>query len=249
MQSVFEYLRFTSLYTLLVFAFVFPILIIAIWCVPSANRKLIMLIPFLFFIDRILAYLPNLPFMPHSGLFWQGKLLQIIWPILFIVIYRQLSFSDIGMTTKINPGSFRPILLMTLLVLLPTIIGIAHGYRHPANIEWLLFMMIMPGLSEELIFRGVFQSLLNRSFGKPWRLWGTQVGFGLILTSLIFGFEHFHFFNKAGIFDFEGPIPWYQLYFGFAIGWIRERSGSLLPCIVIHGLVDTLPVIATYVLH
>jgi uncharacterized protein len=248
MNSLFEYLRFTSLYTLLVFAFILPILIIAIWRVPLANRKLIILIPILFFIDRILAYLPSVLSIPRSGLFWQGKILQIVWPILFILIYRRLSFSDIGVTMKINPGSFRPILFMTLFILLSPIKDIAFGYHRPANIEWLLFMMIMPGLSEELIFRGVFQSLLNRSFGKPWKLWGAQIGFSIILTSLIFGIEHIPTIDKARNICFMTPIRWEPFFVGFGLGWIRERSGSLLPCIIVHGIIDTLPVIAGYLL-
>jgi len=249
MQSLFEYLRFTSLYTLLVFTFVLPFLIIALWHVPTANRKLLILVAILFFIDRILSYLPSLPFIPHNELLWQAKFLQFIWPILFILIYRHLSFSDVGVTIKIRTGSFRPILIMALVLVLLKILEIVNGFRHPGNIEWLLFMMIMPGLSEELIFRGVFQSLLDRSFGKPWRLWGAQVGFGLILTSLIFGIEHYQMINRAGIIHFNGPINIAPFYAGFALGWIRERGGSLLPCIIVHGLIDVLPVIAGYLLH
>jgi membrane protease YdiL (CAAX protease family) len=248
MQSIIEYLKFTTLYTLLVFAFVFPFFIIAIWRIPSANRKLIILIPILFFIDRILSYLPSVIFISPQGLFWQGKILQIVWPILFILIYRHLTFSDIGITSKINSGSFRPIILIALLLLFLKILEIVYGSRRPANIEWLLFMMIMPGLSEELIFRGVFQSLLNRSFGKQWNLWGAKIGFGLILTSLIFGIEHFQMVNKAGIIHFNGPLYLPPFYIGFALGWIRERSGSLLPCIIVHNLINVLPVIAGYLL-
>src|SRR5208282_4244088 len=44
--------------------------------------------------------------------------------------------------------------------------------RKKLDAEGWAFLLIMPGLAEELVFRGVYQSLLNRVFGKPWRLAG-----------------------------------------------------------------------------
>jgi len=244
MQSIFEYLKFPILYTLLIITLSSPFFAIAIWRVPSANRKLITLVALFLFIDCILAHLPSEIFISPYGLLWQGKLLQILWPILFVLVYRQISFSDIGMTMRINTGSLRPMFLMTLVVLLILVALIALGSRMPANIEYLFFMMIMPGLSEELIYRGVFQALLNRSFGKTWTLWGAQVGSGLILTALIFGFGHLLIINKVGDIHFQ-ISPWFFCW-GFVLGWIRERSGSLLPCVIVHGLIDSSLVVGGY---
>lgn len=44
----------------------------------------------------------------------------------------------------------------------------------------------MPGLAEEIVFRGVHQSLLNRAFGRPWRIANADFGWGLIITAVLF---------------------------------------------------------------
>jgi membrane protease YdiL (CAAX protease family) len=143
------------------------------------------------------------------------------------------------MAIRINPDSFWPIIFMSVVVLLPTLLVMAFSDHSTSNIETLLFQMIMPGLNEELVFRGIFQSLLNRAFGKPSVLWGAQVGFGLVLTSLLFGVVHFVSIDKVGIVHFGDVLNLLRITgVGFAFGWIRERSGSLLPCVVLHGLLN-----------
>jgi uncharacterized protein len=244
-----EYLYRSFLSTLLVLAIVSPFFLIAIWRVPSANRKLIIMAAVLLFIDNALQRTPKMLFFAGLHWPWQGKILEILWPFLFILVYRRLSFSEIGMTLKLNSGSLRPIVLIALLlVLLPTVIGVAFGGRMPANIETLLFEMTMPGIGEELVFRGVFQSLLNRAFGKPRTLLNAQVGWGLILTALLFGAVHLVTIGKTGIVHFHIGHMLSALGIGLALGWIRERGGSLLPCVILHNLNDTLIVTGSYLL-
>lgn len=249
MQPIMEYLYRAFLSTLLVLAIVFPFFLIAIWRTHSTNRKLIIMVAILLFVDNALQRIPKMLFF--AGLYWpwQGKILEILWPFLFILVYHRLSFSEIGITLKLNSGSLRGIVLMALLlVLLPTVIGIPFGGRLPANIETLLFEMTMPGIGEELVFRGVFQSLLNRAFGKPRTIWNAQVGWGLILTALLFGAMHLVSIGKTGVIHFHIGHMLSALGIGLALGWIRERGGSLLPCVVLHNLNDTLIVVGSYLL-
>jgi uncharacterized protein len=243
-----EYLYRAFLQTLLVLAIVSPFFLIAIWRVPSANRKLIIMAAVLLFVDNALQRTPKMLFFAGLHWNWQGKILGIIWFFLFILVYRRISFSEIGMTLKLNWGSSRGILLMALLSLLPTVIGIAFGNRLPANIETLLFQMTMPGIGEELVFRGVFLSLLNRVFGKTRMIWNAQVGWGLILTALLFGAVHLVSIGKAGVVHFHIATALSALGLGLALGWIRERGGSLLPCAILHNLSNTLIVIGSYLL-
>jgi membrane protease YdiL (CAAX protease family) len=242
------YLYRAFLQTLLVLAIVLPFGLIAIWRVPSANRKLIIMVAVLLFVESAFLRAPRMLFF--AGLYWnwQGKILEILWPFLFILVYHRFSFSEIGMTLKLNSGSLRPIVLMALLSLLPTVIGIAFGNRLPANIETLLFQMTMPGIGEELVFRGVLLSLLNQAFGKTKTLWNAQVGWGLILTALLFSAVHFVTISKTGAVHFHIANMLSTLGIGLALGWIRERGGSLLPCVVLHNLGNTLIVAGSYLL-
>lgn len=60
------------------------------------------------------------------------------------------------------------------------------GARKKLDAEGWAFLLIMPGLAEELVFRGVYQSLLNGVFGKPWRVADAEFGRGMIITAILF---------------------------------------------------------------
>lgn len=73
-----------------------------------------------------------------------------------------------------------------------------------------------PAVFEELAFRGLFQ-------GKMCALSGRVLG--ILITAMIFAAAH-------GI----GPGTPLQLSAGLYLGFLRDRSGSLLPGMLVHGL-------------
>ena len=109
--------------------------------------------------------------------------------------------------------------------------------RKTLDAEGWAFLLIMPGLAEELVFRGVYQSLLNRVFGKPWRLANAEFGWGLIITAILFAGSnglvvvdprlHAHIVPHAAI----APIM-----LSLVSGWVRERTNSVWPCVFGHNL-------------
>jgi sodium transport system permease protein len=78
----------------------------------------------------------------------------------------------------------------------------------------LLVFALLPAVCEELLHRGVIAPALARRLG----FWA-----GLVLSSLLFGFFHF---NLARL------LPTTLL--GMAAGFVRLRSGSLAPAILLH---------------
>lgn len=74
---------------------------------------------------------------------------------------------------------------------------------------------------EELTFRGLGVSLLNR-FGRSAALLGTALAFGLA-HGLVLAL----------------PI---LVAFGLGLAWLRMRTGSVYPCIALHGLFNAVSV-------
>src|SRR5664279_5356559 len=111
------------------------------------------------------------------------------------------------------------------------------GARKKLDAEGWAFLLIMPGLAEELVFRGVFQSLLNRVFGKPWRLAGAEFGWGLIVTAILFaGFNGLVAVDShlnARIVLHAAIAPFLM---SLVSGWVRERTDSVWPCVFGHNL-------------
>ena len=85
---------------------------------------------------------------------------------------------------------------------------------------------ILTPISEELLFRGYILDALNRLHGK----WPA-----IIISSIIFGMVHFDPFTM-GMATIGGVI----------YGWIRMRTGSLVPGIVAHAMWNTMALMFTY---
>ena len=79
---------------------------------------------------------------------------------------------------------------------------------------------------EEMLFRGMLQTLLRSYTGKPWR--------AIIIASLVFAIFH------------ENPQHWPALFtFGLVLGYAYEKSGSLFRPIFLHLIFNAFSVFST----
>jgi len=95
------------------------------------------------------------------------------------------------------------------------------------------------GFGEEIMFRGYVQSRLNHSFGRPWRLFGTAVGPGLVIASILFGLIHW---------AQSGGTVWWALWTtcsGLLLGFLREKTGGIVAPGIVHGLPQAIGVLVS----
>lgn len=84
----------------------------------------------------------------------------------------------------------------------------------------LLALALVPGVFEELFFRGMLYSSL-RSIVSPWRT--------ILISAVVFGLFHV----VAGtILSPERFLP--SMMLGVVLGWVRHRTQSVLPCMALH---------------
>lgn len=102
---------------------------------------------------------------------------------------------------------------------------------NPDLLNLVLTHLIVIGLSEEVFFRGYLQTEMNRSFGRPYKLWGARVGWGLVAASLLFGLCHVIHGDLARI---------RVAFFGLFAGWLRERTGGVAVPAAYHGMANVL---------
>jgi membrane protease YdiL (CAAX protease family) len=95
-------------------------------------------------------------------------------------------------------------------------------------------------VGEELFFRGYIQSRLNEVFGRPFRIGAVQVGIGLFVSACLFSVMHG--LNTVDYFRGHYVFAWrwagVTLATGLVYGFIREKSGSIIPCMIVHGLTN-----------
>lgn len=104
------------------------------------------------------------------------------------------------------------------------------------------WMVIGAGLGEEIFFRGYIQTRLDLAFGKPIALPGIRFGVGLIVSSLLFGFVHA--LNTVDYFQGRFQFAWasgvFNCFAGAVYAVMREKTGSIFPGVIAHGLEDVM---------
>lgn len=80
----------------------------------------------------------------------------------------------------------------------------------------ILVVCVSPAIFEEITFRGYIQTYFGRDF-SPTK--------AIIISSVLFSVMHFNFLSAP-----------YLFLVGALLGWVRHRTGSLYPSMVIHFL-------------
>lgn len=131
------------------------------------------------------------------------------------------------------------LVITALILLFPILVGLAMN-RLTLIVVSTVVWQFFSGFGEEFVFRGYVQSRLNQAFGRPMRMFGVQFGWGLIVTSLLFGF--FHAFNTydptVGLSYLSWGWALFTTFGGLFFGILREKTGTLLAPGIAHGLPD-----------
>jgi membrane protease YdiL (CAAX protease family) len=175
--------------------------------------------------------IPNL--LPDLDRNWQGKLLALAGT-LAIAALPIFGWRRVGVTLAQAPGSLKAA-LPVLLLYCGFFIAIAVAFSNePATREEVAFQLTMPGLEEELFYRGVLLFALDRAFTGRARFLGVEWGWGAVLSCLLFGMTHAFGYSDGG-FTLE-PIYMALTALPSFIGvWLRLRTGSLLLPIFMHN--------------
>jgi len=91
-----------------------------------------------------------------------------------------------------------------------------------------LFQFLLVAIPEEFFYRGYVQTMLNRVWGKPFRLLGVEVGWALLFTSFLFAVSHSMIVLRWWHFSIFFP--------SLAFGWLREKTGSITAGALFHAL-------------
>lgn len=172
---------------------------------------------------------------------WSGKLYSIIFAIALLYPCRKiLTRDDVGLTNHQTPGSVLPALAVVLtLSAWAFFIGISSP-KGKLDIQTLIYLAIMPGLNEELIYRGYLLGILDKIMPAKIMFLKAPLGWGVILTSLLFGLLHGFWLDS----NFKIQVDLIALQnatiSGLIFAWLRARTGSLLMPVLAHGMEDFL---------
>jgi membrane protease YdiL (CAAX protease family) len=90
-----------------------------------------------------------------------------------------------------------------------------------------LYFIIGSPIQEEIIFRGLIQSIMERRWMITFSVFGGSLSCAVTFTAVLFCVIHL----GAGVAVATGAIV-----LGLVAGELKRRSGSLLPAVIIHAL-------------
>jgi len=170
-------------------------------------------------------------FLGWSFTSWHGAITATVFfstALVFIPkVTRKLSTRD-----EVEKKNLKIIYLLATISTLTFIVLLVLTDLNPIlrNIFYFFFIV---AVGEELLFRGYLQSSFNLFFGKYFKIYDVRFGWGLILSSILFGIIHALVVS---------PIAWPWMLFtfigGLILGFVREKDGSLLAPILLHFLMD-----------
>ena len=113
-------------------------------------------------------------------------------------------------------------------------LGWAGGHLHaPPNAALLaLVQVVVVAIPEELFFRGYLMERLERVWPPTRRLFGANVGWALIVSSVLFALGH--------LAVIPNPQRLAVFFPALVFGWMRARTGSIAAGAIFHALCNVL---------
>jgi hypothetical protein len=98
----------------------------------------------------------------------------------------------------------------------------------PSVVDELAGQFLVIALPEEAFFRGYLQSSLDRIFEPRWRILGTPLGAGWLISAGIFAVGH--------VLTTPHPARLAVFFPALVFGWLRARTGGIGAAMLFHAL-------------
>lgn len=237
---------------LIQFIAISPVIVLALNRPDPKWKYLLLFALYYLFYLCLLAFpniIPELKIIKNTPWNWSGKIYAIIGSLLFYIKFRKEFLSNDYIAFKQNNNSLKPKFFAIIAVFVLTIgLSFFAIKNSEERLTQLLFQFTMPGIDEELAFRGIMLGLLSNSLESKTRFLSINLGNpSLLITSILFGLCH--------SFEIDNNWNFHQNWFEFAnmliigllLGWITIKSGNILMAVISHNLVNTLPKIIFWI--
>lgn len=183
----------------------------------------------------------------------QHHLAQMALALVVIGVVGRMRFGDWGLNLRNWPRSLR--MTQSFTIIFGTVIAVGAVIQVATGMEpretgfgtlWdilgrFFFMLVISGLSEEILFRGMMQTWLARWFPTPVSFAGVEVTGAGLVTAVIFAVVHVNFtLAPLQITHFYAPQVLIAFVLGVVYSVAYERTGSLLAPILMHNIANGL---------
>lgn len=194
---------------------------------------------------------------------WTSQVVSLL--VSGVVVYglKWVTPAEVGLT-GLQPRSWRLVGPVVAAVATAVLLNAYFTRQSSPTLWWneRVFYTTLPGLAEEVFYRGVLLGLLGRVFARRLPLLGTQTSWGGVVGVILFALAHDLKFPSSLLASLQiGNVhsllklnEWYywfslwhvspgrQLYYlamGTLFLWVRERTGSCWAAVGAHCLMNT----------
>lgn len=213
----------------------------------NTNFKRILIVVFCYIFYQIFLVLPRINSIfdfIESSWNWDGKIYGIICGVICYLFFKKYFEENNFFTLKQSKDNFRGALFGTIgIVLLSTLIWFLLG-NSEFNLETLLFQISLPGIDEEIMFRGILLGLLTTSLKSKVPFLGNP---SVLLTAVLFGFMHALTLSENFSISFNSFYFIQTGFAGYVWGWITLKSRSILLAILSHNFSNFFGTLSTMI--
>lgn len=216
-------------------------------------------------IYNVLSMLPNYDKIATESSWVVSDLVhlpQFIIPFLIILYITKGKPSRYGFNLNEDPPTFthtRMLMVGTcfgLLMAVKPVIQVLKGASvvvpKPVTLVnvlgYMSFQWIIVGLSEETMFRGLIQTYLMNNLDGGITIMGSKLHLGTLLSAFFWG--GFHIINVINM-PFNAALLTVAITspIGLIMGYVYQRTGSLLSTILVHNTIFGVPLTFEYLLY
>ncbi len=179
---------------------------------------------------------------------WSGKIYGIVGSILFLMVFRKELGDHNFITLRQRKTSLKPKLIITMIAfVVAVVLAVISILKSGERFEYYLFQFTMPGLDEELAYRGIMLGLLSNALKSRMSIRNISLGNpALLITSILFGLGHSFQIDPNWGFHQNWVEFISSSAIGLLLGWLTLRSGSILMAILIHDLFNVIPLLIVW---
>lgn len=230
---------FTPLLWILLIA---PIIVIACFKSEKPNLKYLAFFILYFLADVFLQASGKQLIDLDLKFNWAGKILSLVLGLIIIFSVSKEEKIKIGFTSKTNsPANLKFGLLVFFGFALFDIIFklILFPKGNAFDLETFLFQATMPGLTEEILFRGISLWFLDKAFAPTWNYRGIKFGWAFVIVTVLFGVSHGAVLDQDLHLKFDIITMVYLTFISsLSVGILRQFSGNLIYSILGHNTIN-----------
>ncbi len=170
--------------------------------------------------------------------------------ILMIVINRSIDFHKYGFRFSGNLNIWKSIIFAPILFVLSLIIGgifaglitvfagptPTYDFGNMTLFQTIIKVWILASIGEEIIFRGLILTYLSSLIYTSFSLFRIRITHATLIAAIFFSLAHFMLLTRGAGAAQMAFIAVMTFILGIGAGYFREKTGSLVPAIIIHVL-------------